>query len=91
LKIKESLYGLKQAPSCLNQALNEFMMQARFVQSNDDPCVFIQLDEHVTIVAVYVDDLILTTDVIEVMLETKKLLSEQFRTKDMGQLHYCLA
>ena len=40
-----------------------------------------------TIVVVYVDDLILIT---EVMVETKRLLSEQFRMKDMGQLHYCL-
>ena len=43
-----------------------------------------------TIVAVYVDDVILITDVIIVMLETKGLLSERFRMKDMGQLHYCL-
>lgn len=89
-RLKKSLYGLKQAPRCWNRALREFMMQAGFVQSNADPCVFIRLDEHTTIVAVYVDDLILITDVIEVMLETKELLSERFRMKDMGQLHYCL-
>ena len=47
-------------------------------------------DEHTTVVAVYVDDLILITDVIQVMLETKTLLFERFRMKDMGQLHYCL-
>ena len=89
-RLKKSLYGLKQAPRCWNRALREFMMQAGFVQSNADPCVFIRLDEHTTIVAVYVDDLILITDVIEVMLEIKGLLSERFRMKDMGQLHYCL-
>ena len=66
------------------------MVQSGFVQSDADPCVFIRLDEHTTIVAVYVDDLILITDIIEVMVETKRLLSEQFRMKDMGQLHYCL-
>ena len=55
-----------------------------FVQSDADPCVFTQ---HTT---VYVDDLILISDVIEVLLETKGLLSEQFRMKDMGPLHYCL-
>ena len=86
----KSLYGLKHAPRCWNRALKEFMMQAGFVQSSADPCVFTRLDEHTTIVAVYVDDLILTTDVKGAMLETKRCLSEQFKMKDMGQLHYCL-
>ena len=44
------LYGLKQAPRCWNRALKEFMMQAGFVQSSADPCVFTRLDEHMTIV-----------------------------------------
>ena len=66
------------------------MIQVGFAQSNADPCIFIRFDEHTTIIAVYVDDLILITDVIEVMLEKKGLLSKRFRMKDMGQLHYCL-
>ena len=45
-------------------------MQAGFTQSSADPSVFIQIDKHTVIIAVYVDDLILITDVIEVMLET---------------------
>ena len=89
-RLKKSLYGLKQAPRCWNQELKQFMAQAGFVQSNADPCVFIRLDEHTTIVAVYVDDLILITDAMEVMLETKGLLSKHFKMKDMNQLHYCL-
>ena len=67
------------------------MIQIGFVQSDADSCVFTRLNEHTTIIAVYyVDDLILISDVIEVLLETKGLLSEQFRMKDMGPLHYCL-
>ena len=89
-KLKKSLYGLKQAPRCWNRALREFMIQIGFVQSDADSCVFTRLNEHTTIIAVYVDDLILISDVIEVLLETKGLLSEQFRMKDMGPLHYCL-
>ena len=49
--------------------------------------MFTLFAEHTTIVAVYVDDLILITDASEVMQETKRVLSEQF---DMGLLHYCL-
>ena len=89
-KLKKSLYGLKQAPRCWNQELKQFMVEAGFAQSNADPCIFVRLDERTTIVAVYVDDLILITDAMEVMLETKWLLSKRFKMKDMNQLHYCL-
>ena len=78
-RLKKSLYCLKQAPRCWNQALKEFMTQAGFVQSNAEPYVFTRLDERTAIVAVYVDDLILMTDVMEVTLETKELLSKQFK------------
>ena len=46
------------------------MTHGGFVQSNADPCIFTRLDEHTTIVAVYVDDLIPITDVTEVIFET---------------------
>ena len=65
-------------------------MRVGFLQSNADPCVFTRIDQHTTIVAVYVDDFILIADVEEVMSEVKQLLSERFKMKDMGQLHYCL-
>lgn len=66
------------------------MIQVGFEQSNAGPCVVTRLNQHTAIVAVYVDDLILMTDVIEVMLGTKGLLSKWFKIKDMDQLHYCL-
>ena len=65
-------------------------MQVGFSQSEADPCVFARIDQHTAIVAVYVDDLILLADVKEVMFEIKKFLSERFKMKDMGWLHYCL-
>ena len=88
-RLKKSLYWLKQAPRCWNQALREFMIQVGFAQSNADPCIFIRFDEHTTIIAVYVDNLILITDVIEVMLETKGLLSERFRMEGIIDILYC--
>ena len=89
-KLKKSLYGLKQALRCWNQALKEFMLSVGFVESNSDPCVFTRIDQHTTIVAVYIDDLIILVDVKNIMIETKRLLSELFQMKDMGELQYCL-
>lgn len=89
-RLKKSLYGLKQAPRCWNRVLTEFLLQDGFIQNNADHCVFTRFDEHRMIIAVYVDDLILISDVTEIMSGMKRLLSERFRMKDMGQLHYCL-
>ena len=44
----------------------------------------------VTVVAVYVDDLIIITKTSEQMEEVKKTLTSQFKMKDLGKLHYCL-
>ena len=49
--------------------------------------MFIQAEaESMTIVAVYVDDLI----VMSTLNAVKKALSGRFKMKDMGPLHYCL-
>ena len=43
-----------------------------------------------TIVAAYVDDLIIANKTEKEMQEVKQQLQCQFRMKDMGELHYCL-
>ena len=59
-KLKKSLYGLKQSPRCWNTAFREYMESIHYKQSAADPCVFIKAEkEGITIVAVYVDDLII--------------------------------
>ena len=60
-----------------------------FQQSAADPCVYIRLRDG-TVVAVYVDDLIVLSKTIAEMQDVKKKLSERFKMKDMGKLHYCL-
>ena len=54
LKLHKALYGLKQAPKAWNDTFNQAMKELGFIQTESDPCVFIQSPN--TIVAVYVDD-----------------------------------
>jgi hypothetical protein len=90
-KLKKSLYGLKQSPRCWNNAFRQHMESIRFQQSSADPCVFIQTeDTSVTIVAVYVDDLIIITKTPAKMEQVKINLAAKFKMKDLGPLHYCL-
>ena len=89
-KLKKSLYGLKQSPRCWYNAFHTFIESIGFRQSAADPCVYIRLGDTTTIVAVYVDDLILLSRTTPEMQEVKKRLTERFMMKDMGKLHYCL-
>ena len=59
-------------------------------QSTVDQCVYIQTGSTITIIAVYVDDLILITNTAEEMQEVKESLMARFKMKDIGKLHYCL-
>ena len=55
------------------------------MESTADPCVFIQCETGgITIIAVYVDDLIIIAKTAEKMEEVKRNLGTQFRMKDLG-------
>lgn len=89
-KLNKSLYGLKQSPRCWNKVFHDHMEKTGFNRSTADPCVYIRNLDKLTIVAVYVDDLIILTETEEEIQEVKRSLSYQFKMKDMGRLHYCL-
>ncbi len=91
-RLKKSLYGLKQSPRCWNQKFRESMELLQFKQSQADPCIFSKGSEKdkLIIIAVYVDDLIIVTTNQQDMDKIKTSLSENFKMKDMGSLHFCL-
>ena len=64
-KLKKSLYGLKQSPRCWNKAFQEYLESIDFVQSVADPCVYVKNGETLTVIAVYVDDLILLAETVK--------------------------
>jgi len=72
------------------KAFQQYVETLGFSQSAADPCVFIRVDDSITIIAVYVDDLILITSRLDQMRQLKQHLADQFKMKDMGPLHYLL-
>ena len=57
--LNKSLYGLRQSPRCWNTVFREYMETIHFKPSTADTCVYVRGGEDMTIVAVYVDDLLL--------------------------------
>ena len=91
-KLKRSLYGLKQSPRCWNMAFKEHMKSNNFKPSTADPCIFVRKEKtgEVSIIAVYVDDLIVVAKTDKRMQEIKESLTSKFKMKDLGRLHHCL-
>ena len=90
-KLKRSLYGLKQSSRCWNTVFKQYMESINFKQCTADPCIFVAGEEaDLTIVAVYVDDLIVIAKTPETIKKIKESLAVCFKMKDLGKLHYCL-
>ena len=89
--LHKSLYGLKQSPRCWYEQLSTQLGRTGFKQSKADPCLFHKWENgRLTVISIYVDDLILHTDLLEEMIQLKHQLSAMFKMTDMGILSYCL-
>ena len=88
-KLKKSIYVLKQSPHCWNVVLDDHRCDIRFTQSTSDPCIYTSVGGSV-LLAVYVDDVLLTAKSEQRMSEVKQAISNRFAMKDMGELKYFL-
>ena len=90
-KLKKSLYGTKQAARQWNEALDKHMKDQDFKSANADPCIYTRIDQdEYTIVAVYVDDIIVMSQDIQVIEKFKEKLKCEFKIKDLGDMKFCL-
>lgn len=88
-KLKNSLYGLKQASRQWFVKLTFELKQQGFKQSQYDHSLFIRRhNTSITLVAVYVDDIILTDDHLPIINALKQHLDKVFNVKDLGLLHF---
>jgi Reverse transcriptase (RNA-dependent DNA polymerase) len=84
-RLKKSLYGLKQSPRAWFDRFRKAMVGMGYRQTNADHTVFFRRHgAHITVLAVYVDDMIiLRNDEGEIAL-LKKKLGKEFEVKDLG-------
>ncbi|CAA7042208.1 unnamed protein product [Microthlaspi erraticum] len=90
-RLHKSLYGLRQAPRCWFAKLSTALLEYGFTQCLSDYSLFLyNRDGKQMYVLVYVDDLVISGNSIELMTAFKDYLSSQFRMKDLGVLKYFL-
>lgn len=90
-RLHKSLYGLKQASRSWFQRFSSAIQEIGFQQSRADYSLFTQVCGHsITVVLLYVDDMIIAGNDEEAISQLKKFLSGCFRIKDLRPLKYFL-
>ena len=86
-KLKKSLYGLKQSPRLWMSKLNDILLQIHFKPTKSDKCLFVRkIQNSITYLIVYVDDILIGADSIETMSEIKHQLMARLTLKDLGKI-----
>ena len=90
-KLQRALYGLKQSPQVWFGRFSLAMKKYGFKQSNSDHTLFIKHKVgKVTVLIVYVDDMIITGNDEEEITRLQKELATEFEMKNLGGLKYFL-
>ena len=90
-KLNKSIYGLKQSPRCWNMSLDNFLKSLGYNKCESDPCLYSLVNESSEIyVAVYVDDILISSKDCNKINELKNKLSNRYKMKDLGHLNYFL-
>ena len=90
-RLRRTLYGLKQAPRVWFAKFNSTISQHGFSGSSFDTSLFLRRSGHsITILLLYVDDMIITDDDMQGIQDLKHFLDRQFEMKVLGPLNYFL-
>ena len=91
-KLKKSLYGLKQSPHAWFERFSKVIKSRGYSQGQTDHTLLVKhsSNKRVTILVVYVDDIILIGDDFNEMEEIKRLMAMAFEVKDLRTMKYFL-
>ena len=85
--LNKSIYGLKQSGRQWNAVIHKFFINHKFKRSEVDACVyFFRMGNGVIIILIWVDDIILASNLVEYLNKTKNLLKRHFKMKDLGPI-----
>ncbi|KAD4584950.1 hypothetical protein E3N88_22551 [Mikania micrantha] len=90
-KLKKSTYGLKQASRQWYLKFDEVMKKHGFVMNQVDQCNYLKMSgSNFAILVIYVDDILLASNSLDMLHESKRLLSSNFDMKDLGEASYVI-
>lgn len=88
-KLKKSVYGLKQASRQWFSKLSEALSHRGYYSHKNDYSLFTKSnDGSLTVLVVYVDDILLVGDDVTDLDNRNSSLDSQLRIKDLGTIHF---
>ncbi|KAM1269944.1 hypothetical protein ACFX15_001999 [Malus domestica] len=90
-KLNKSIYGLKQASRQWFLKFDQVVTAHGFVENKMDDCIYLKhKGSKFIFLVLYVDDILLASSDMQLLRETKTVLSTNFEMKDLGEAHYVL-
>jgi len=90
-KLKKSIYRLKHASRQWYLKFNDIIVSFGFKENIVDRCIYPKVNESKFIFLIlYVDDILLPTNELGLLSETKKFLFNNFEMKDMAETYYVI-
>ena len=85
-KLNKCLYGLRQSGAKWNENIKSTLTtKMGFVQMASDACLYMRVKGiKVTIIGLYVDDLLIASTDLEELARTKNLMHRNYKMKDLG-------
>ena len=90
-KLKKPIYRLKQASKQQCLEFDEMITFLEFKENIANECVYYLKDaSRFVILILYVDDILLTSNDVSLLNETKQMLSQHFEMKDLSNTSFVL-
>lgn len=85
--LRRSIYGLKQSARVWNKTIHQVLINARYTQSKNDPCLykFAENGEE-CFVLLYVDDIVVASKHAKLISECERTLNSNFKIKNLGDI-----
>src|SRR4051812_13544132 len=90
-KLQRSIYGLKQASRSWNQRFDKVIKSFGFIQTYGEACIYKKVSgSSVAFLILYVDDISLIWNNVDLLNSVKDYLNNSFSMKDLGEAAYIL-
>lgn len=86
MQIKEVNLRLKQASRIWNEKSNQFILRNGFKRCASDSCLYTKFENGIRcFILLYVDDVLIISDSLDMTNEIKRLLAAEFEMTDIGE------